>query len=355
MTAPRTGGALGRRISRDLARLTLSLVKDACFANAHANASLIVSGKSILALRDLPSTRGDAALIVAAGPSLHRQTVIESLRAFASTGTIIATESCLSFLLRNDLVPDLIVTVDPDDSNAAAQRIVRWLGDPSLTAETLEKDDYFARQDMDPRFAENELQANAELVKLVNWYGPQIRVCMASCASQGVVQRATEAGMDIYWWNPMLDDDEAPNSLTRALHEMNGLPCINAGGNVGTACWTLAHAVLGKRRVGLVGVDFGYYEDTPYFRTQYYREILELVGPDRLDEVFVRIHNPHVGRDFYTDPAYLWYRDCFLEMAESADCETFNCTGGGILFGPGVQWASLDEFIQQCLDEAVSR
>ena len=153
--------------------------------------------------------------------------------------------------------------------------------------------------------------------------------------------------MDIYWWNPMLDDDETPNSLTREVHAMNGLPCLNAGGNVGTACWVMAHAVLCKRRVALVGIDFGYYTDTPYSRTQYYKEILDLVGPDRLDEVFVRIHNPYVGRDFYTDPAYLWYRDCFLEMAQDAACETLNCTGGGILFGPAVTWCSFDDFIQQ--------
>ena len=343
--APDAAGALGRRISQDLAVLTLSLVKDKCFANARVNASAIAAGKSILTLRETPLMEGQTALVIAAGPSLYQGNVIERLRAYH--GVIIASESCLSFCLRHDLVPDLFVTVDPDDADAITPRIVRWFGDPSLTAESLQKDDYFARQDMDPRFGEDELRANAELVELVNRYGPKIRICMASCASQTVVQRATEAGMDIYWWNPMLDDDEAPNSLTRAIHELNGLPCVNAGGNVGTACWAMAHAVLGKRQVGLVGLDFGYYDDTPYFRTQYYREILDLVGPERLDEVFVRIHNPHVGRDFYTDPAYLWYRNCFLEMAEAAECETFNCTSGGILFGPGVKWSSLDDFIQQ--------
>ncbi len=344
-------GALGRRISQDLAALTLSLVKDTCFANARANACAIAAGKSILALRDQRLMDGQKALVIGAGPSLHRIDVVPRLRAFTAHGVIITTESCLSFCLRHDIVPDLIVTVDPDDPNAIAQRIVRWFGDPKLTEQSLEKDDYFARQDMDPRFAKDELRANAELVELVNRYGPRIRICMASCASSAVVQRAAEAGMDVYWWNPMLDDDDAPDSLTRAIHEMNGLPCVNTGGNVGTACWTMAHAVLGKRQVGLLGIDFGYYDDTPYFRTQYYREILDLVGPERLDEVFVRIHNPHVGRDFYTDPAYLSYRDCFLEMAEAAECETYNCTGGGILFGPGVSWMSLDEFVQQARDD----
>ena len=345
MTRSGETGALGRRIAQGLSTITLSLVKDTYFANARANAAAIAKGKNVLALRDTPLMRKQSALVLGAGPSLHRRSVVDQLKAF--DGLIVATESGLSFLLRHDIVPDLIVTVDPDDPDAPVQRIVRWFGDPALTAETLERDDYYARQDMDPRFNENQLRANAELLKLVNQHGPKIRICLASCSSPGVVQRATEAGMDIYWWNPMLDDDETPDSLTREIHAMNGLPCLNAGGNVGTAAWAMTHAVLGIPRIGLLGIDFGYYDDTPYNRTQYYNEILDLVGPDRLDEVFVRIHNPHVGRDFYTDPAYLWYRDAFLEMAQNAECETVNCTGGGILFGPGVAWSSLDEFIQR--------
>ena len=50
--APDAAGALGRRISQDLAVLTLSLVKDKCFANARVNASAIAAGKSILTLSD---------------------------------------------------------------------------------------------------------------------------------------------------------------------------------------------------------------------------------------------------------------------------------------------------------------
>jgi hypothetical protein len=93
-------------------------------------------------------------------------------------------------------------------------------------------------------------------------------------------------------------------------------------------------------------MDLGYYADTPYRNTQYYYEIRDLVGEDRLDEVYVRIHNPYVNADFYTDPAYLWYRDNFLEMARGAtECETVNCSGGGILFGDGVRVGTLQEFL----------
>ena len=72
--------------------------------------------------------------------------------------------------------------------------------------------------------------------------------------------------------------------------------------------------------------------------------------PERLDEVFVRVFNPHVGVEFFTDPAYLWYRDVFLEMAADAECATYNCTGGGILFGDPIRWSSLEDFLATTAD-----
>lgn len=333
-------GELGRQIAAGLEAVTLAKITDVAFANAAANADRIRAGRSIAALPTTSLADGGHALVIAAGPSLHRRDTAAVIRASGFQGTIITTESAMAWCLRQGIRPDLVVTLDPHP-----ERIVRWFGDPDLTAEALARDDYFARQDMDPKFREDQLRFNRELVALIDDQARGVAIAVASSASAAVVRRAEEAGMALYWWNPMFDDYDRRDSLTRKIHAFNGLPCVNAGGNVGSACWVFAHAVLGKKRVGLVGMDLGYYDDTPYERTQYYREILGLVGPDHLDEVFTRIHNPHVGRTFYTDPAYLWYRDSFLDMAQQAECETWNCTGGGILFGPGVRWTSLEEFL----------
>ena len=116
----------------------------------------------------------------------------------------------------------------------------------------------------------------------------------------------------------MIDDPDLPDSKTEALQKKNGFPAINAGGNVGTACWVMADALLGKRHVALTGVDFSYYDGTPYRNTQYYYEAVNLVGEENLNSLFVRIHNPHLDSWFFTDPAYLWYREVFLEMIEEA-------------------------------------
>ena len=342
-------GHLGKQIAAGLGRITLEAVSEVGFANARGSAPSIAEGKSILALQNTPLIEGEDALVIAAGPSLHRHDTARIIKESGFTGVIVVAESSLGWSLRHGIVPHLVVTLDPHPMT------VRWFGDPDLTEDDLVLDDYFARQDMDPKFHEDQLAYNRELFELVNANGPRIRIAVASSASEAVVRRVFGAGMDVYWWNPMYDDYEMADSLTRRIHDMNGLPCVNAGGNVGSACWVLAHAVLEKKRVALAGIDFGYYAETPYSQTQYYKEILALVGPERLDEVFVRVWNPHLNREFYTDPAYLWFRDSFLEMAQQAECETYNCTGGGILFGPSIHWTTLHDFLSSCKTSAHSR
>src|SRR5438128_2459125 len=123
---------------------------------------------------------------------------------------------------------------------------------------------------------------------------------LADTASGGTA-RCASAGMQLFWWNPMVDDYERAESLSRRLHADNGLPCLNGGGNVGTAAWVVAHAVLGARRVGLVGIDFGYAPDTPYERTQYYPELREMLG-ERFVEAFVHETSLATGERWFSDP-----------------------------------------------------
>jgi len=283
-------------------------------------------------------------LVIAAGPSLHRFDTAKMIKESGFDGAIIVTESAMAWCLRNNIIPDLAVTVDPHH-----ERIVRWFGDHHLTEKKVEEDDYFERQDMDPCFQADQIKFNQKLIGLVDEHGARIKLAIASSASPAVVERAMQANMDMYWWNPFYDDYDGEGSITRALYEMNRKPCINAGGNVGTACWAIAHAVLGIKHIGLLGMDFSYYGDTTYKETQYYYQLIELVGENNLDKMFVHINNPYTKTEFFTDPSYLWYRDVFLEMAQDAVADgvkTYNCTGGGILFGYGVDFTGFDKFVE---------
>ena len=64
--------------------------------------------------------------------------------------------------------------------------------------------------------------------------------------------------------------------------------------------------------------------------------------------VYTHLHNPYVGKDFFTDPTYYWYRSAFIDMvdwAAESGVETFNCTGGGTLFGGKINFCDFSEFL----------
>lgn len=337
----RRDGAFVRGLIADMKEMTWDRIGEHAIANAKRNLAFKDDGKSIAALRNSSMGEGDCAVIVAAGPSVRRQNPAQLLREHNYRGLVMATDSGIAHCLRNGIVPHLVVSLDPHPT-----RIVRWFGDPKLREQDLEGDDYYRRQDLDPIFAD-EVRANQEIIALMRQHAPQMSLALSTSTSLQVVERALDTGIKIYWWNPMLDDPDEPGSRTRALMDMNGFPALNAGGNVGSASWMIADAVMGKRRVALTGMDFGYYDGTPLTATQYYREAVDLVGEDRVAEVFSRIYNPHMGAWFVSDPAYQWYRECFLEMVAQGDCQTYNCTEGGILFGPNVIFCLLKEFLAQ--------
>jgi hypothetical protein len=331
---------LGKQIARALEGATFERVAGVGLANAELNRARI--RRSVLELSREPIGQGTAAVVVGAGPSLHRRRSLERLRGSGFNGAVVAADGALGACLRDGIVPHVVVSVDPHP-----ERIVRWFGDPSLMAPSA--DDYFRRQEMDPAHRRDEMAANRALVDLVDAHGPQMKVAVATSAAPAVVDRCEKAGMELYWWNPMYDDYERADSVSRRLHAANGLPCLNGGGNVGTAAWVLAHAVLGKRRVGLIGMDLSYAPGTPYEKTQYYPELVELLG-ERYPEAFVHGTNPESGERWFSDPAYYWFREVFLEMAAVAACETVNCTEGGLLFGPGITTARLEDFVASTKD-----
>jgi hypothetical protein len=334
-------GDLARALLPDMARITWERHGEMAMANIRRNAALVGRGRSLAELRGAAVGAGDSAIVIAAGPSLRRFDPIPRIKARHYQGALVVTESAIAYCLKAGVVPHLVVSVDPHPG-----RIVRWFGDPALDEKAVKTDDYYRRQDMDPAFAD-ELRHNRELIALLARHGKAMKIALATSASEAVVRRAIEIGMEIYWWNPMLDDPDGADSRTREAWRLNRLPCVNAGGNVGTAGWMMAHAVLEKKHVALAGMDFAYYDGTPYSATQYYREAVALVGEKALARLYPRLLNPHTGTWFYTDPAYFWYREAFLELVRDADCATYNCTGGGILFGDGITHMALGDFLDR--------
>lgn len=337
---------LGIRISERIGEATALKRGQAGLDNAEQNRQYF--GKTI---NDLPGSNKSeldgAAIVMVGGPSLHRKDPATKILASGFEGDIIVADGSLGYCLRNGLVPTYVITLDPD-----LHRIVRWFGDTEL--ETRPEDDYFLRQDFDLKHKQDQIGYNNQLIELVNRYGKEIKVIISTSAPLPVTRRCIESGMELFWWNPLYDDPSEPNSISKKLFESNRIPCMVTGGNVGTAAWIFAHAVLKRKHVALTGMDLGYAPGTPLLNTQYYYEMVELFGEKAVD-AYIQIYNPYLGETWFTDPTYYWYRSVFLDLVKDAECITYNCTEGGTLFSKDMTFVKLIEFLDKFTESHVKQ
>jgi hypothetical protein len=294
--------------------------------------------------REIPIPEGDkkkSALIISAGPSLHRREHLESLKRANYSGSIVAVDAAYIALIRRGIIPDYVLTLDPHPT-----RMVRWFGDHEWEKHSA-ADDYFQRQDLNIEFRKNSIIQNSENIELVNTYGHKTKAIVASSIPKNVRERLREANFQLYWWNPLVDDPASSDSLTRQLYSINKLPCMNTGGNVGTASWVFASSILGISQIGAVGMDLGYYLDTPLELTQTYYELANKLGTDQgIEQYFSYFTFPLNGEEFYTDPTYFWYRRNFLNLVSLSKNKTYNCTEGGTLFGENITCMNLNDFFK---------
>lgn len=314
--------------------------KTAAISLEHARRNQPYIKKTVL---DIPVGAEDfpSAVVVSGGPSIKRNDPLQLVKKVGFDGAVVACDGALGYCLRSGVVPQYVLSVDPHPD-----RIVRWFGDTKLSKR--QPDSYFRNQDLDERHVEDELRANEELIRLVNKHGRQMRAILATSVSPDIAERCLEAGMEIYWWNPIFDDYDAPDSLTRRLYDLNKAPCLVTGGNVGASSFSFAYAVLRKKVIGLLGMDFSYAPGTPLSKTQYYDVIKELY-PDSPEQAYIQIFNPYLGDTWFTDPAYYWYRQSFLKLVEAIDDDVavHNCTEGGILFGQRVHFTPFEQFLRK--------
>ncbi len=153
---------LAQQLISRMPELTTRYSIGKALANAKDN---LPDGHSTIA--DLKRLRGgtkQSALVIGAGPSLHRRNSVARILESGYDGYIVAADGALPSCLRQGLVPDFVVTLDPHSA-----RICRWFGDPDL--ERREDDGYFRRQDLDPYLRTDELRRNRELIELVTIIG----------------------------------------------------------------------------------------------------------------------------------------------------------------------------------------
>lgn len=305
----------------------------------HARENIPYIKNTILDLKNKAAGGVESAIVFSAGPSLHIKDPAGHILKSGYKGSIICADGALYYCLRKGIVPDYVVSVDPHP-----HRIIRFFGDPELKRSS--DDDYFRRQDLDPALNKDEVRRNEEIIGLINKFGKRIKVLLSTSVTPRIARRCMEAGMSVYWWNPIYDDYDSEGSLTRQIYDMNKVPCMATGGNGGASAWVFTASVLEAKNIALVGMDFSYSPDTPLIKTQYYYEMKEIFN-GKPENGFVKVYNPYLKETWYTDPAYYWYRENFLKLAKLTGSVTYNCTEGGILFGPGVKFVKLRHFLDK--------
>ncbi len=308
----------------------------------HARSNIKYIQRSIKALPKPLGDKASSAIVISAGPSLHRCQSIQRIQEAHYQGSVVAVDGAYIACLKAGLIPDYVVTLDPHPT-----RIVRWFGDHNFEKQS-DHDDYFRRQDLNIDFRENSIKQNKKHIEWVNRYGYLTKAIVSSSSPYTVVERILEAKFECYGWNPLVDDPTQPNSLTRKLYQVNRFPCLNTGGTVGTAAWLFATEILDIPEVAIVGMDYGYHEDNPISKTQTYYELLNY-EPDvsKINEYFIKFENKELGKNYYIDPTYYWYRKNFLELFERSTKITYNCTEGGTLSHPNLKSISLDSFLNR--------
>lgn len=295
-------------------------------------------------IRDLPRPVGDkasAAIVISAGPSLYKNDILGRIKSSGFKGSIIAIDGSYVRCIKAGIDPDYVLTLDPHPT-----RIVRWFGDPDFE-ENLRGDDYFSRQDLDIAFRNNSIEENRKNIALVNQHGKGKKLIICSAAPKNIVARARDVGFDAYWWAPLVDNPDKLGSLTRQIVSETGLPAMNTGGTVGTAGWVFALTTLRIQKIAVVGMDLGYYKsDTSYGKTQTYHTLKEKVGDENFKDYFPEFCYPGTNEEFFTDPTYFWYRSNLLDLVSASGTMLYNCTGGGTLFGKGIECVEIERFCE---------
>ena len=158
------GSSLGEQLSHYIEGVTArGMNKTACLENAERNRKLFT--KTIDDLPDITDIKPDGgAIVIGAGPSLHRKDFAEQILNSNFSGKIICVEASLGYCLKKGLVPHYVLTADPHPS-----RIVAFFGNPLL--KTRPKDDFLSRRDP----LNDPTSFNDELIELVNNYGKDIK------------------------------------------------------------------------------------------------------------------------------------------------------------------------------------
>jgi len=122
-------------------------------------------------------------------------------------------------------------------------------------------------------------------------------------------------------------------------------------GNVGALCWNVG-GLLGCKKIGLVGIDFGYPVDTRLEDTSYYNayKILGDMNNQSIERFYRVVKNP-LGNELLTSVNWDVYNHIFTSFVEKASekfgIETFNTSPISCVFSDKIKFLDLEKFLNK--------
>ena len=313
--------------------------KDDLLANAEINRATYINHESVGSLMKIGANSD--ALIVSAGPSLLREKTFERFLSCHQKKKLplICIDATLIRLLKNGIIPDYCVVLDPHPI-----RMLRWFGDENSEVNNL-KDDYFSRQDLDVDFRNKPPIQSKEDIDLVNKYARFINIVPSVSIHPHLTKRLVEANFKSYfWWTPLVDNPNKKDSITKILYQLSNKNAMNTGGNVGAASWILASFLMNFKKIGVIGMDYAYYEDTNFINTQTYYELRAIARSEEELKNFFKFDSGIGNKVFFQDPTFSWYCQNLKEIVEKSNTIMFNCSEAGLLIGKNIQQMALEDF-----------
>lgn len=265
-------------------------------------------------------TPKESAIVIGGGPSVTEKNQLEILSESKYNETIICTDRMLIPVLKKQITPDrfshfYVLTIDGEDEQE------RFYDDP-----------------------------------IVKKYSKDIDVVLASTCSPKVVKKCEENELKTYWCHPLIDDFRKNESISKIMNIMSksdknpkGLPGIQTGGNVGTSCWVFSWAIRGCSPTVLIGINFGFLENTPIENTLHYQELFEESNnnKDMVKKFYKILYNPDSNCKVMVDPIFDYYREgfCDLVLRTPKWVRTINATEGGSLFGERIEAMKFSDFL----------
>lgn len=261
------------------------------------------------------------AIVIGAGPSLAKHNHLELLSKSNFQGAIICTDRILANALKAGVTPNkfpnyFVVTIDP------AEKIKNFYED-----------------------------------KIIKKYGSKINGIFSSVSSPLTLNAARKSGIRINWIHSLFDYDEGKKSfnqisgmMVKSKNHISGLPGIQTGGNVGTACWFISWTILRCKSICLIGIDHSWSVDDDWDHILKHSKIPKEIMKRKslFAKLFPKIFNPDFQCNCILDPIFQYYSQALKEFIKRSPyyIKTINATEGGCIFGDRIFSIDFKSFLK---------